>query len=236
MEQSRILKITEGFDTEERLVSAILSCLRSSSNRAYRVELELDAGVGLADVVLYKRQPRTTREMKLLAAIPPRLAPLLDPVNAEHICSCEDLALSLGLTSSSAKRVMRQFRELGLVTTRSSGAVFASVKVPPFQKIISVEAKLSDWSRALVQAYRNRQFADESWVVLDHRFYKPALAQVERFQRSGVGLASVEVTGNLYIHYHAPASPAISTTKRWHAQAALARRVAQGLQSITKEH
>jgi hypothetical protein len=235
MERPRDLKAPEGFNTEAQLVSAILSCLRSSPNRTYKVELELDAGVGFADVVLYKRQPRTTHEMKLLATIPPRLAPLLDPLTARHIQSCEDLATSLGLSISAAQRVMRQFQRLGLFNVRSSGTALASVKVPPFQTIISVEAKLSDWSRALVQAYRNRQFADESWVVLDHRFYKPALAQLGRFERSGVGLASVDVGGNLYTHFLAPAAPAMSSTKRWHAQAALARRVAQRLSQIKVE-
>lgn len=225
MDRSPKLEMPEGFDTEEHLVQAIVSCIRSSTNRAFKVELELDAGVGIADVVLYKREPRTTREIKLLATVPPRLAALLDASTSRDIRSCDELALLLGLTKSAADRVMRKFRCLGLLKTRSSGAAIALIKVPPFQMIVSIEAKLNDWSRALMQAYRNRQFADESWVVLDHRFYKPALAQLERFQRSGVGLASVDTAGNLYVHYLAPSAPAINSTKRWHAQAALARRV-----------
>lgn len=227
MNPSDKLRSTEGFATEQQLVQAILGCLRTTGNRAYRVALELDAGVGVADLVLYKRQPRSTRAMQLLAAVPPRLAPLLDPLTSASIRSCDDLAASLGVTGAAADRVIRQLRSAGLLQIRASQAELASIKVAPFQSIISVEAKLYDWSRALVQAYRNRQFADESWVVLDHRFYKPARIQLERFRRSGVGLASVDLAGNLYIHYLAPSTPAISSTKRWHAQASLARRISK---------
>jgi hypothetical protein len=234
MDQPRSLKPTEGFDTEVQLVSALLPLLRSSLNRRYGLETELDAGVGFADIVLYKRHPRTTRELQLLAAIPPRLAPLLDPLTACRIQNCVDLALALGVSTAAARRVQRRLEQLGLFNGRPSGTL-TPVKVLPFNTVIAVEAKLSDWSRAIVQAYRNRQFADESWVVLDHRYYKAALAQLARFERSGVGLASVDVTGNLYIHCIAPCGLAMSSTKRWHAQAALARRVINRQRKVTVE-
>lgn len=216
------------FDTEAELVLAILSCLRSSKNRQYRSELELDAGVGLADIILYRRNPNTTRELKYLAKIPPRLAFLLRPDTADGMRSRQDFADELGLLIPAADRLMRQLQSLGLFT-KGTVSKLHKVSNQPFETIIAIEAKLSDWSRALTQAYRNRQFADESWVVLDHRNYRPALAQVQRFAISGVGLASIDTNGELYIHNPAEFSPAISLAKRWHAQAALARRLVNRL-------
>ena len=218
------MKKIEFFDTEEQLVNILISSLRKSDNRNYRIALELDAGVGLADIVMYRRAPRTSQALKLLSIVPPRLAPILDSSIAKNIHSCKDLTDLLGLTGSAASRLVRQLQKLKILEVSPFNAKISSIKVPPFETIISIEAKLSDWQRAIVQAYRNRQFADESWVVLDHRYYKPAVGQIDRFQRSGVGLASVDVEGNLYIHY-CPPSSSISQTKRWHAQAALARRV-----------
>ncbi len=220
-------KASAAFDTEEQLVKVVLSFIKKSSGLGFKAELEFDGGVGIADIVLYKRHPRTTRELQTLASVPPRLAPLLDPLTTAHINSCDDLANSLGLSSSAAQRLIKQLQHLGLWTERPSRSALASIRVQPFQTIVAVEAKLTDWSRALGQAYRNRQFADESWVVLDHRFHRPAVAQLERFIRSGVGLASMELNGDLFIHHGAIATPAMSSTKRWHAQAALARRVAK---------
>jgi hypothetical protein len=225
------MKLKERFDTEAQLVERLLLHLHNSANRAYRAEVELDAGVGLADIVVYTRRARTTHEMRLLAAVPPRLAPLLDPQTANGIQTSAHLATVLGLSKPAAQRVMAQLQRLDLFEKRPLGSL-KSVKALPFERIIAVEAKLSDWSRALVQAYRNRQFADESWVVLDHRCYKAAFAQLERFNTSGVGLASVDVLGNLYIHHLAPSAPAMSATKRWHAQAALARRVLERIKPV----
>lgn len=222
------MKKIELFNTEEQLVKTLISALRKSAPRNYQIALELDAGVGFADIVLYKRAPRTSQALKLLAKVPPRLAPILDFNVSKNINSCKGLTDLLGLTGSAASRLIRQLQKLEILEITSPNAKISSIKVPPFETIISIEAKLSDWSRAIVQAYRNRQFADESWVVLDHRYYKPAAGQIDRFQRSGVGLASVDVEGNLYIHYQAPSS-ATNQTKRWNAQAALARRVCRSI-------
>jgi hypothetical protein len=79
----------------------------------------------------------------------------------------------------------------------------------------------------LVQAHRNLQFADESWVVLDHAYLRPALAQVDRFKSAGVGLASLDrLTRGLLIHVPAASAGPVSMTKRWQAQAVLAARAA----------
>ena len=101
----------------------------------------------------------------------------------------------------------------------------ATVKTPPFERLIAIEAKISDWQRVLVQAYRNLQFADESWVVLDHTYIRPAIAQLERFKAAGVGLASIDRNRGLFIHHDAPVQGPVSLGKRWQAQAVLASRV-----------
>lgn len=221
-----------GFKTEAQLVASLLVKLSASPSYGYRVETELDSGVGIADIVLYKRRPRTNRELQLLSAIPPRLAPLLEPTISNAISNCDDLGRVLGISSSASLRVQRQLQKLGLLNLDRSYSL-ASVEKTPFQSIVAVEAKLSDWKRALVQAYRNRQFADESWVVLDHRYYKVVQSQLKRFELSGTGLASIDVYGNLYIHLLAPSTGAMSSTKRWQVQSALAKRIQRPWATVT---
>ena len=101
---------------------------------------------------------------------------------------------------------------------------FATVESPPYDRLIAVEAKISHWQGVWVQAYRNLQFADESWVVLDHVYVRPALAQMARFAAAGVGLASMDREGGLFIHHAAPTQGPMSPAKRWQAQAVLASR------------
>ncbi len=63
------------------------------------------------------------------------------------------------------------------------------------------EMKLSNWKRALAQAFRYRAFAEVSFVILDSKYIGRALKQIDKFQRANIGLLSVDLEGNLLIHY-----------------------------------
>jgi len=54
--------------------------------------------------------------------------------------------------------------------------------------IMAFETKLSDWRKALSQAYRYRYYADVSIVVLPADIAGPAMDKRHLFQQSGVGL------------------------------------------------
>lgn len=213
------------FKSEEELVKAIVVCARRAGRRDYRVELEVDAGVGIADVVLAKRTVRTTKALQVLAGITPRLAVLLSPEVCRSITSRESLAAALGTTEGGTARVIALLSNLGLVQKQADNLFISPITTTPFERVIAVEAKLSEWQRVLVQAYRNLQFADESWVVLDHTYVRPALSQLDSFKAAGVGLASLERGRGLYIHQAAETIGPMSSAKHWQAQAVLASRV-----------
>lgn len=216
---------TVGFDSELDLVESIVACTKRAKRRDYRLELEVDASVGIADIVLAKRTARSTKALKALASINPRLAVLLSNEVASKVTCRADLARCLGASESAAQKVFAQLAAGGLAFGTPEKLILGTIVTLPFEKIIAVEAKLSDWQRVLVQAYRNLQFADESWVVLDHACVKPALAQLERFKMTGVGLASLDrVQKGMIIHLPAAPSGPVSVTKRWQAQAVLAAR------------
>ncbi len=68
-------------------------------------------------------------------------------------------------------------------------------------KAFAFEMKLSNWRRALVQAFRYRSFAEMSFVVMDHKHIKPALACLGRFEKAHIGLLSFDTEGKLFVHY-----------------------------------
>lgn len=204
---------------------AILACTKRARRREYRVELEVDAGVGVADLVLTKRAARSTEGLRALGRVSPRLAVLLSGEVGDSIKSRQALAASLGTSEAATRRVITQLSIAGVAKHSQNTLELLTVKTPPFERLIAVEAKLSDWQRVLIQAYRNLQFADESWVVLDHACIRPALAQLERFKRSGVGLASIDRGRGLFVHQTAVSQGPVSLGKRWQAQAVLASRV-----------
>lgn len=63
------------------------------------------------------------------------------------------------------------------------------------------EAKLKNWKRAIVQAFRYKAFTNISYVILDHDHVSPALLQRERFVKSNIGLMSIDDSGEVYYHY-----------------------------------
>ncbi len=68
------------------------------------------------------------------------------------------------------------------------------------QKIIrtyAFELKLRNWKRALVQAFRYSAFSHYSIVVLDDANIQPALSNLAMFQRSNIGLLTLDRQGHI---------------------------------------
>jgi hypothetical protein len=61
---------------------------------------------------------------------------------------------------------------------------------------ISFEFKLSNWKRALIQAYKYRSFTHKSYVIMDMGFEHLAFRNIDMFIKGNVGLATVNDTGD----------------------------------------
>ena len=66
--------------------------------------------------------------------------------------------------------------------------------------VIAFEAKLSNWRRALDQAYRNTCFAGLSYVLLPPERAKFVMKYVGEFEERGIGLCCID-NGQLEILY-----------------------------------
>ena len=56
------------------------------------------------------------------------------------------------------------------------------------KSLIAFEAKLADWKRAFMQAYRNTAYADRTYVLLPSGPAERALAHRSTFEDKGIGL------------------------------------------------
>lgn len=63
------------------------------------------------------------------------------------------------------------------------------------------ELKLKNWRRALIQAYKNKSFASMSYVLLDEKYIKNALKNIDLFMNSNVGLISLNQELQATIHF-----------------------------------
>jgi hypothetical protein len=67
--------------------------------------------------------------------------------------------------------------------------------------VIAFEMKLRNWKRALCQAFRYRAFSNISYVVLDHAHTNSALKNIDKFQKSNIGLVSIDAEGVVHSHF-----------------------------------
>lgn len=70
-----------------------------------------------------------------------------------------------------------------------------------YTETIAFELKLRKWKRALVQAFKYRAFAEKSYVVIDEGNVGPAIKSIEMFQKSNIGLLSIDEGGTVKSYF-----------------------------------
>jgi hypothetical protein len=68
--------------------------------------------------------------------------------------------------------------------------------------IISIELKLKNWKRAIVQAFRYLNFSNKSFVVLDEKYVNPAIENISLFKHYNIGLASFNLNCEFKIYFN----------------------------------
>lgn len=221
---------TRPFATEAALVETSVAAIRRGCPQGWSLLREMDAGVGVADVVLVPK-PQTVADLRLLRHVPTRLAPLFAPTIARRVRSIQTLMASTGMSRPAALRVLAELGLAGLLQRDGEAIQLRAASAMPFKHVIAIEAKLYDWGRALTQAYRNRQFATQSWVILDAR-YSVSKVAIDAFKQAGVGLATCSTTGQLRFFVKAGTMRPVSPQKTWVAQAVIARSQRQTLRPL----
>jgi len=190
----------------------------------------MDAGVGVADIVVASK-PAAVADLRLLRSVPTRLAPLFASATARKVRSIQAFMASTGMSRPAALRVLGDLTASGLVQRDGETVQLRAATAAPFKHVVAIEAKLYDWGRALTQAYRNRQFATQSWVVLDAHYLASKVA-IDAFKQAGVGLAACSITGQLDFYVKASTTRPVSPQRLWVAQAVMARSPRQALRPL----
>lgn len=221
--------ITPHFQSEQLLVSEFIAFIFKTKNSSFQLQQEFEAGFGRPDVLLYGTPiARAASDVKSLAELNPRLAPLLSTAVSKKVQSLSTLALASGSSVISARRIAGELASIDrLKMNDNSNQTFKirPILKPPFPQVVAIEAKLRDWRRALMQAYRYLQFSTESWVLLDHARAASAIKEHALFKSCGIGLASFTATGELHIHVYAVNHKWAGGALAWRTQALLARMI-----------
>ena len=202
---------------EAELVQRFLKFLSNSGvpNNTF-ITTEFESGHGIADLVLYSFNEIPKKNYECFSRIPPRYAILFKNESLPRIFSAQQFSNHTGTQINASLRLLNRLSRNNVLRHVSS-EIYEQICecVNPIGSIISIEAKLRDWRRALRQAYRYREFSNQSWVLMDNSRISSTIEQIELFRRSGVGLASFRTSGELYIHYEPPVSTPFSESRYW---------------------
>lgn len=193
-------------------------------SKEVNIAAEVETGYGIADLVLYSLDDKHQIKISNFSKIPQRFAVLLSKTLNFNKFTLETFSAYTGANEQSSKRILNNLVGLGVAKKieENSFEIFKYGK-SPVSKIISIEAKLSNWKRALDQAYRYKEFSHQSWVLLDHSKIDGALKNIERFQNAGIGLASFSTMGELFILFSPKDQLPGINTKYWSASVVLAK-------------
>lgn len=195
------------FHTEKDLVKAfknfaadfLKSELKKPTSSFFLME-EFDSHCGIADIVIGTYIPLSRQERYRKSISWNWVRPIFNLSEHEKI-EINTFIETYNVSKKTARIKLKEYSEAGFLEKLPSGQykVVREYKLIT-KKIISIEAKLRNWKRALHQAARYKRFSNKSYVLIDKKHINPALKNILLFQERNIGLMSMDDEG-YNIHY-----------------------------------
>jgi len=218
---------TMRFNTEAQLVSLFEGIVghKIDKNSSGLIS-ELECGDGIADLALYELH-KGWKNSLILGEIPPRWVYALRNLPYRKNFTTTDFISRTNVTRNTTLQMLNHYVELGFCVKKDKYDTWAKIKQPRplVNRIIAVEAKLKHWQRALTQAVRYRDYANQSWVLLDEYSVRPAIKNIQQFKRLNIGLAALSTSGNITTYMLPQLLKPKSTLRFWQANSEIARRL-----------
>jgi hypothetical protein len=212
------------FLTEYQLVDTFQNASKSKFN--LECALEVMSNNGIADIVLYS--PANRRNLQGdLSLINPRLAYALHVLPMNKLFSVSDFAKLIISSTKTAQDALYSFMAAGFCEYSASDKKWIKTLEPQkiANELYAVEAKLKDWKKALKQAYRYLDYADQAWVLIDEKHVTPAIKNLDEFKRLKVGLASISTQGEIKKIFSPENTKARFETSVWAANTHIAKHI-----------
>lgn len=226
--QEEIVSESSRFDSEHALVTFFEQRIGLRiDRRSTGILREFDSPNGVADIVLFELHAHWERSITL-KDVPPRWAYWLHSLPYPECFKTDDARRIAGTTRRQAITFLNLVTDAGFCEKIDNQDEWRVVFQPkPFvQDFYAVEAKLRDWKRALSQASRYRDYASQSWVLLDEYAVRPALSNIELFEHLNIGLATIACSAEITAHFVPHITAPKSQLRYWQANAEAARRFA----------
>ena len=226
MSAASITEKPQIFPSEEELVRVIIRAgkrvARGATRRRFNILSEFDTSAGIADVVFFYLR-KDWRKNFTYGRLPSRWIYALKVLPFRTNFTSDEFALISCVSRNTALQALRRYESMGYCG-RSKKGLWKKIRqpVPVVKKIIAIEAKLTDWRRAISQAYRYQRYASQAWVVLDASKARGAIASKKEFQRLNVGLKVLSPKGQAKTYVSPRVLPPKSLANFWEANGLIA--------------
>lgn len=200
------------FNSEQELVNTFQSHRNNPSKilqiigcrrRAFHVFNEYNSSHGIADLVVVSAKKARNEPILKRPAIALDWVYLLSTLSMESEYTIQEMQEWLGVSRRTVAIKMTEYLKAGFLT-QTAARTYRKVKEyrPIVKDIVAIEAKLSNWRKALSQALRYRFFSHFSFVLLDAARAKAAVANMDIFEEYDIGLVTYDHdTKWLFVHY-----------------------------------
>jgi DNA-binding MarR family transcriptional regulator len=204
------------FLTEKQLVKTLRTnyfsiCHWDTQKFSTTVLEEVDLGFGIADLVISKLRTNTSNATERLTYFD---AIIYKIIESKKEISFQKLREITKADVTSINRSLNKLIKDSYINKNDSLITFRKTYQGITNDSIAIEAKLKNWKRALDQAFRYKWFAKKSFVVLDSVHIKPAIVHIDQFRKLNVGLAEINQSGKLHLHFN-PAKKDPIDYKMW---------------------
>ncbi len=201
------MKGSSMFATENELVKDfkkqskrfLAELFEKTIHRYFYIE-EFNSSFGIADIVLGTFRPYLSKRMNRKSVDSNWVASLSAFQKNEKI-SVEKFMRICGVTRQTALDKLKNYTEAEFAKPIGPDMFQITNEYKTVtETVVSIEAKLKNWQRALRQANRYKKFSHLSFVLLDQRYARPAIRNLEMFRELNIGLITMDA--NKYdVHY-----------------------------------
>lgn len=189
--------------TEKELVHLLTSNLQKKfEDRKIAIFKEISVGYGIADMVVSVVNEEKQEGRKGVNGLSEKEIHTYTVLENERWLTFTELRNITRIGKYQLTSSLANLKEKGFIEEKRGEYQISKEFDLIFDFNFAIEAKLRNWKRALHQAYRYRWFSEYAYVVLDHHYSAPAIAQLDLFKKFNVGLASIDSAGEIFRHYH----------------------------------
>lgn len=161
-------KMTEG--KEKELVESFIDQFiekRKKDAGHYIIFVETKVGSTYPDIVFVKYNPKYYKKWnEKRNLLKPQDMKVLSFIYNSKYTSVSDISKCLGIKEMKIRKIVKRLIESDLVINTKNGYKVKNRKMLSSIKIKSIEAKINKWKDVLNQSVMNKNFSDESYVLV----------------------------------------------------------------------